>query len=303
MRDLNLDQFKTIINKVQPGILSLTGAGENLLNKDYCNMVKYARKKKITVYSTTNGLLLNQYATQIIESDLNELIVSLDGCNALQYKNIRGIDGFDLIIKGIKKIIYLKKKSKSNIVLGLNVVIQDLNYKMINEFLTLAKSLEIGLINFLPLDIHCEYMNNEKYIKNIDKIKLKECIQNNILLAKKYHISTNLIFWIKNFDDIWKKINLKKDELLTNRTCHNPWSGVFINSAGYVLPCCMLITGKYNYGNIFEKDIIDILNSEKAIKFREILIKGMKPFMRCKQCLIVPFQDVMLDMYRRKILI
>ncbi|KPA16298.1 radical SAM superfamily protein [Candidatus Magnetomorum sp. HK-1] len=302
-RELNFNKFKYIIDKVQPKILSLTGAGENLLNKDYCSMIKYARKKKITVYSTTNGLLLNKYAKQIIESDLNELIISLDGCDASQYKEIRRINGFDVIIQGMEKMIFFKRKYNSKILLGINVVIQDLNYEMIGKFLEFAKTYKIDLINFLPLDVHCEFVNNEKYVKNINELKLKQHIKKNILLAKQYNLSTNLSFWDKHFDYIWKKIHLKKDELLTNFTCHNPWSSVFINSAGDVIPCCVLITGTYNYGNIFENDINIILNSKKAIKFREKLIKGLKPFIRCNECLVVSFYDILFDMLRRKLII
>ena len=65
----------------------------------------------------------------------------------------------------------------------------------------------------------------------------------------------------------------------TSRKCYFVHRGAFIYPNGDVVPCEAF---KYSVGNINEKPFLDIWNSEKFIKFRRSLKKGLFP--GCARC-------------------
>jgi radical SAM protein with 4Fe4S-binding SPASM domain len=299
---LTFQQFRHIIEQTNPRILSLTGLGETLLNPDYFKMVKYAASKGCKVYSTTNGILLKKYATEICASGLSEIVISMDGYDPYTYKTIRGVDQFGQIIEGIDVLKEEKKKKKSNLIVGFNVVVQDINYEHISDIVGLALHHGVSLINFLPLDINGDFHHNQEYADSIDKQKLNLNLKNAAKLAAKHNISTNIRFWNRYFNKILKKMYIHSNGGLSNKTCHHPWSGPFITGTGNVLPCCILVPDKFSIGNIFEKPYKEILNSDKAITFRRKLLKGEKIFTECKECIVTSLNEMAIDMLRRNLL-
>lgn len=299
---LNIEQFKVIINKTKPKILSLSGVGETLLNQDYFKMVEYAVKKGIRVYSTTNGILLKKYAKQLCSCGLHELVISMDGYDAKSYKEIRGVECYNRVIEGIESLNKEIRFQNSSLELGFNVVVQDTNYEFLDNIVETAFKHNISIINFLPLDIHSEYINNHKYAMSIDNNRLNGSIKKSIKRASELKIVTNSRFWEKHYEEIWKKMNLANGENITNKICHHPWSGTFIYSNGNVSPCCILAPEKYIFGNIFENSLSEILNTKKATSFRRELLQRKKPFSDCKECIVIPFHEMIMDLYRRKLL-
>jgi GTP 3',8-cyclase len=75
-------------------LLSLTGQGEPLLNKDLPEMVRIAKEsgrfERIEII-TNGSLLTNQLSDELIESGLDTLRVSLQGISSDKYKEICGV--------------------------------------------------------------------------------------------------------------------------------------------------------------------------------------------------------------------
>jgi radical SAM protein with 4Fe4S-binding SPASM domain len=116
-RVLNFDDYKKIIGKCVPkGLMSVNlGAfAEPLIHKDIIQMVKYAHEKGIIDSRIiTNGLMLDKYIDQILESGLVNLFVSLDAFSEETYSQIRG-KGFNKVKENLIKLIE-KKKTKNSI--------------------------------------------------------------------------------------------------------------------------------------------------------------------------------------------
>lgn len=69
------------------------------------------------------------------------------------------------------------------------------------------------------------------------------------------------------------------------KPCAMLWNSLNINADGDIMPCCVAFEKKDSFGNIKDDKILDILNSEKAIKMREDHINGkIDNYDICKEC-------------------
>lgn len=87
-------------------LLSLTGQGEPLINRNISKMVEIAKKNDIAerIEIITNGSLLNkEVAKSLIEAGLDTIRISIQGLSAEKYKNICNYQlNFDEFINNIR---------------------------------------------------------------------------------------------------------------------------------------------------------------------------------------------------------
>jgi len=74
---------------------------------------------------------------------------------------------------------------------------------------------------------------------------------------------------------------LIKKIFLKNYLCKAPFSSIYISGDGNVTPCCF--NRKQSFGNIYQQDIDEILNSNALHKFRETILKKEFPI-GCEIC-------------------
>ena len=104
---LSIDEIRRLaIGLSELGVckIRLTG-GEPTVRKDFFEIIKILKNNKgiKKTVITTNGYKLDQIATQIAESGLNGINISIDSLNRKIFKNITGHDRLPEILKGIKK--------------------------------------------------------------------------------------------------------------------------------------------------------------------------------------------------------
>jgi len=152
----NLDDLKKIGIK----FIDFTG-GEPVLNIELPQILSYAKKLGFFVKLSTNGLLYSKKALEL--KDLpSRIYISFDTISKEEYKKIRGVDGYNKVIDGIK----IAKKLGQDICLIYTVT--DENIKNISNIVSFAKK------NKIIVYIHpCfSYFNNKSLSKkNIDLIK------------------------------------------------------------------------------------------------------------------------------------
>lgn len=93
---MDLDLFKKIVddlkefdNKVK--IIRLAGLGEPLINKDFCDMVKYLKDSDTTewIETITNGSLLNhELNRKLADSGIDRIRISIEALDDIGYENI-----------------------------------------------------------------------------------------------------------------------------------------------------------------------------------------------------------------------
>jgi radical SAM protein with 4Fe4S-binding SPASM domain len=106
----DLQEFKTPIK-----VIRLYGFGEPLVNTNFCDMVKYAKKsdKVLSVDTTTNGSLIDKaYAEKLIMSGIDRINISIEGVNSDQYKRFTGcrVD-FDKMVKNFEYLYKIRNKT------------------------------------------------------------------------------------------------------------------------------------------------------------------------------------------------
>jgi MoaA/NifB/PqqE/SkfB family radical SAM enzyme len=109
-RDLTLAEFDAIIAQV-PDVrrVVLHGLGEPLLHRDVARMVARLRGRGVDVTFNTNAISLTRArAAALIEADLRDLRVSMDGARNATYAAIRGVDKLPLIRRNLSMLGQLK---------------------------------------------------------------------------------------------------------------------------------------------------------------------------------------------------
>lgn len=126
LKQMSLELFKKIIDDLDEfstkvKVLRLYAHGEPLLNRNFCEMVEYAKKssKIESVDTTTNATQLNpELNRKLAKSGIDRINISVNGLNAQQYKDLtdRKID-FDKYVANIKDLY----ENKGNIHLFIKI--------------------------------------------------------------------------------------------------------------------------------------------------------------------------------------
>ncbi len=151
------------INKIR-----LTG-GEPLVKNGILDIVKGIGKiKEIKDFSmTTNGLLLEKYASELKRLGLNRVNISLDTLNSEKYKEITRGGDIEKVFKGIEEC---KKVGLTPIKIN-TVLMKGFNDDEIDDFikLTLDEEIDVRFIELMPIgeaiNFKDRYISNEEIIK------------------------------------------------------------------------------------------------------------------------------------------
>ena len=231
-------------------------------------------------------------------------------------KSSLSVKSFEHILKNIKpytNLIYLHIKGEPLLYKDLDEVLNltnkyDINVKITTNGVLLNKIIDIlnkyKNIKQINISLQCEHNDENYYEKVFDAVnKLNTNIVYRVWtlndLNEKNPVIDKVLSYYK-VKDSGKNIKLKeniyldKDILFTwpnegkkvsNRgKCYGSRTHIGILSNGEVVPCCLDSEGIMSFGNIFNESLEDILNSEKFIKFRENMQKGIMDNPLCKAC-------------------
>lgn len=258
--DMEFSLFQKIIdelaeNKVMLRKLFLYWMGEPLLNKNFDKMIIYAREKNIAemIVMASNIIALDEEkAKRLINSQLDELFVSLDALKQETYEKIRGKGiSLKLIENNLLRLIDLKKKLNSQLpYIRLKILKSDVNKDEIEDF----KKKWSPIVDevFVEDDINAWDGSNE----NINKIVGEDsCFKENL----------------KGQTQRWP--------------CDRLWYQILISQDGFVTPCVADWNGSGFIGNAKEKSIFEIWNSPELVEMRRKHLDGeFDKIAMCKNC-------------------
>lgn len=298
LKNLNQISLKTIKKIADEGYkygvsFQLSG-GEPLMHPEIINIIKYLHQKKIPTSLVTNGLLLEKYAKEIVDSGLDFLAISLDGPDeATQYKRGYVKNSFDQIIKGIKKIVKLRGNNQfPNIRIATVITKSNLhNFDQIYPVIEKLKVDQWSISHFFYYfdQIKCDQQkfyqkyktgndiwgqdlkSNKEYFNQAERELLKTKIKN-ISSIK----NNQLIISINNKIDIDQYYTGKKPSKTSK--CTSPFQQVFLRGNGDVEICHGFIAG-----NIHQKSLTEIWKSPSVDRFRKIFLK-LKTIPACFRC-------------------
>lgn len=178
--------------------------GEPYLNEQIFDMIRYADKKKIFTYISTNGHFINdEYARKTTESGLKQLTFSLEGADEESYQKYRKNGNFNRVIDGIKNIVKWKKTlaSAHPTVVICFMILRHNEYQII-EIKKLAEQLEVDKLIFKTAQVY-NYPDKEYLIPLQEKFsryrldKNKKYQPKNKMLNKCFHIWKSAVVTIE----------------------------------------------------------------------------------------------------------
>lgn len=142
-QQLTLEEIREMIADVRrynPNI-TLFG-GEPMLYPDWLKVVEIVKKAGLRCNIVTNGTHIRDWAPQIVESGLDEIIFSLDGPEEIHDK-IRGVPGtYQKAMEGFRQLAELKKTHHTDKpMVNINCTLTDMNYRLIDEIIAIAENI------------------------------------------------------------------------------------------------------------------------------------------------------------------
>lgn len=272
---------------------------EPLLYNDIGKVCRYIYDKGMDVDLTTNGLLLEKRAEEIIYGKVRNLWISLDGPPEI-HDSIRGAKGvFELAKKGLQRIDELKRAGNlMNPVLNCLFVISNYNYFCLEDFIKSVwgfgfEKILIGNMNFVTkessekhnLRFGNKYISYPTNISKVDPIAVDtEALYKQIKKIErdyKHGYNGSIIFSPSLGRQGLKDYYHNQQVFVTRTRCFLPWGSAQINANGelIVFSRCLPVT----FGNIKDKSFIEIWNGQRMREFRKDL-QRFRNFPVCSRC-------------------
>lgn len=257
--DMTFKRFKTIIDKLDKGIIYLVlyFFGEPLLNSEVYRMIKYAKDKKIFVRLSTNAVFEDKmHALELVNSGLDELIITLDCASSQTYQKYKKSDRFYEVVENVRLIVNERKSNKRPLIYLQFLIMRD-NEHEISKFKDLSKDLRVDRALFKKI--------------RVDHFGIEP--RREFLPENKKYI---------------RRVYLTPSQ---KKSCHRTWISTVIFWDGSVVPCCYDMDGNHIFGNVFLENFEDIWNGQRYNSFRREVLNDISKVALCKQCSVKGFFD------------
>jgi len=267
---MDLQKFKNLIseNHIYLDRIGLTGLGETLLYPDLEEAVDYIRSlnQGISIFISTNAYPDN--SPEVIErlsSKIDTLQISFDGIGSV-FESIRKKSKYDVYLENIKKICALNQQQRMTV--KFNMVVFEQNYRQMKDIIQLAAKMGVGEIFLNTFNLVATDLDTSGYaFYNTDTFQKEFTSALNLAAQKDIFVGFHDLTAPKGFYH-----------------CGYPWDDFYVTWDGYAVPCCAKPFPKVlNFGNYFEQNIMEVLNSREYIEFREMSIKSVTPEF-CQGC-------------------
>jgi Fe-coproporphyrin III synthase len=258
--------------------------GEALMHSNLWQFTTLLRNANIKITLLSTGLLLSKHA-QAIVANLNGVIVSLDGSQPIHDKIRQIPNGFSKLSEGVK---LLKQINPEYPVTG-RCVLQRYNYADFANIVRAAKEIGLDQISFLAADVSTSAFNridpwtdqrvSEIALTTQEIADFEKIISDSFNELSEFYESKFIAespAKLKKLVEYYKAVNGKQN--FAAPVCNAPWVSAVIESDGSVLPCFF----HKPYGNIYDNDLLSILNSKQAISFRKNL--KVERDITCQKC-------------------
>ena len=283
----HLDSFRQM--RVQNVVFS---GGEAQLNRDLKSLALMLRAENIRVTLLTAGLLLQAHAADTAEV-MDEIIVSLDGPPAV-HNAIRNVPrAFERLANGIEAV----RRQRPGMKISARCTVQQQNFTQLRETVRTALGMELSGISFLALDTTSSAFNREQpwdesrrsqvalSAGDIDHLEREveamiDEYRSEIHAGFIAEIPGKLRRIVRHF-----RAALGECEAVAPR-CNAPWVSAVIEADGSVRPCFFQAA----VGNIHDAPLVEILNGNEALRFRERLDISSDPI--CRRCVCSLYRPV-----------
>ena len=234
LKFMEKEEFENVVKSIKPYTdhVYLHLMGEPFLNKNIKSFLDICAENELKVNITTNGTLINEIKDILLNAQsLRQINFSLHSFEAND-SNIDFNEYLDNIISFVKEA-----NEKTGVICTLRLWNQDLKYRASND-------MNVDILTYLQEQFHVQ-----EDVKETLKVK------NSFKLRDRVYISMGQKF-------MWP--SLETEELGERAFCYGLRDQIGVLVDGTVVPCCLDSEGSIPLGNIFEQDLGEIINGERA---------------------------------------
>jgi len=257
---LSIDSFRDVLEEVghQIRLLLLWNQGEPFLHKNLLEMIRLANDREIYVKTSTNGHFISteDQAGDIIDSGLDEIIISIDGADSETYRKYRVGGDFEKVTRGVELLASQKRERKS-----------------------LTPIIDLQML--LTKDTEGQTEEMKRYARNLGAniLSLKTLQVTNLKEAREF-LPEDTSKW--RYEKTGGELSTKSR---SHRGCRRLHYSLVINSDGGVSPCCFDKFGKYSFGEFSQNgNVARIWRGGKFKSFRTALLDNSHAFDICRNC-------------------
>lgn len=275
--DMSLDDFKRLLDE-QVGVveLKIQGFGEPTMGAHYFEMIQYARARRIWVRTITNASRLHLRNTfqKLVDTDVNEIQISIDGATKEVFEGIRRGSVFEQVVKNCALINgYAKAQGKLRTKMW--TVVQQTNAHQLDDLVDLAYDAGFAhlVFSFELIDFgQPKWKETNDAASVADRISLAECWR---LHHRAKALGVRLGFWFANERYSYEAGNPEK-------LCSWPFQSAYISSDMKIVPCCIIGNPEVsNFGDA--RKLTELWNGPAIKAFREGHLTGCVPDI-CRSC-------------------
>lgn len=253
-KNMPLERFQEIIAQLSAWgggklkVLKLSMYGEPLLNPEFCDMLRLAQNAGLAerIETTTNASLLTpDVAQKMVKYQLDYLRVSIYSADPLRHKDITGVDiAPEMIHENLRVLQEIKREAESDRPFVSPKMLDTYDPVQNEAFFNMYRDVADELYLDKPHNwIHTEEQTFTEKIYQEDNAKAMADFQQH---------STRRI------------------------ACPMPFTTMAVRSNGDVAPCCVDFIGGTNLGNMEEKTLPELWNSQEWLDFQIMQLENRK---------------------------
>jgi MoaA/NifB/PqqE/SkfB family radical SAM enzyme len=260
--------------------------GEVLLRPDIFAVIAAFAGREMQVNLTTNGTLLTpEVATQLVESGIHNVSISLDGATPAVHDALRGKRNWKRTIRGIRNLRRAAKHARHKLHIRINVVITRHNYRDIAGLPDIAHQAGADRLTLIPVDDATGRLRlNKTRIRAYNKEVAPRLANRALAYGMIEGVDEVYPFGQEKTDLELSKVGLYAVGLYETQPCYIPWLHALIDPQGQVNPCCMLRRMEPMGNLITEKSFRAVWAGVAFCHFRQqLLAPGQRPAL-CHAC-------------------
>lgn len=240
--ELSVAETETIADdmvRMGTRLVVFTG-GEPLLRADVVDLARVFRSRGIELHLLTSGLGLEPRA-EAIASVFSRVIVSLDGSTREQYRSIRGVDGFEALKNGIRRL----RSVAPHVTVSARSTLHALNFRDMPALVSAARELGCASVSFLAADIRSDAFG-PRDIEGLQSLRLTPTAVDEfkrvLTTFERTHardIASGFVAEpvakLRQLAQYYAAIN--GDATFPTKHCNAPWTSLVIEANGDVRPC------------------------------------------------------------------
>ncbi|MBI2063441.1 MAG: radical SAM protein [Candidatus Yanofskybacteria bacterium] len=227
--------------------LNFSGGGEPMLHKDFLDILRFAKDMGFDLGLITNGSAIHSKNVQSLSELLTWVRISMAGGDRASYRDIQGVDQFDMVIEKIRLLSQIKKRMRTKLVIGIRVLVLEKNLHSLENMAGILKDMEINYLQLAPDQFSTD---GGAFWNSSENQKTQETVRE---ILKERGIAL-----------LGAGFSVVQDNLNYPRTCYAHFFQAVITAKGE-LRFCKNARGDDNYilGNINEQTLKEIWNSDK----------------------------------------